>query len=204
MLLNQASSRTQLSEVREPMTQTLRYQRACFTALFLFITILSLQAQYVEEEASDARQDSANAFQNRFFTGGGFGFQFGTVTLFQVSPMLGYRVTPRLNAGAGLSYLYYRDQIARYSSSIYGYSLFSQFHVVQGIFLHSEFNRINYTPYSTQSPLGVNAFLVGAGYNTAMATGRSGFYLMLLWNVLTSPYYPYQNPILRGGLQFGF
>lgn len=168
------------------------------------MTIFSLQAQYVEEDELDSKQDSSKPFKDRFFTGGGFGFQFGTVSLFQVAPMVGYRVTPRLNAGLGLSYLYYRDQITRYSSSIYGYSAFTQFHIVQGVFLHSEFNRITYTPYSTQDPLGVNALLVGAGYNSAMAGGRSGFYLTLLWNVSESRIIPIKTLFCVGGIQFGF
>lgn len=176
--------------------------RITFVVLGFFILMSSLQAQYVPED-EEPEKTSNSQWREKFFTGGGFGLQFGNVTLIQASPILGYRATERLNVGIGGSYQYYRDNIFQYTTNIYGYNAFTQFNLVQGIFLHSEFNRIMYVPYLNTSSVGVNALLLGAGYSTS-PTGGTGLYFLVLWNALTSPLYPYQNPIIRGGIQVGF
>ena len=56
------------------------------------------------------------------FLGGNVGATFGTVTLVNISPMIGYKFTDRTIAGISLTYQYYKD--ARYTptlkSNIYG------------------------------------------------------------------------------------
>lgn len=176
--------------------------RITLVVLGFFILTSSLHAQYVPED-EETQEPRSNDWKQKFFTGGGFGLQFGNITLLQASPILGYRATDRINLGVGGSYQYFRDNIFQYTANIYGYNAFTQFNLVQGIFLHSEFNRITYMPYLNTSRVGVNALLLGAGYSTA-PTGGTGLFFLVLWNALTSDLYPYQNPIIRGGIQVGF
>lgn len=174
-----------------------------FLLVFLF-AFSSVHAQYVpeDEQVSSENTSARSDWKEKFFTGGGVGLQFGTITLLQASPILGYRVNKYLNIGIGGSYQYFKNNIYQYSTSIYGYNAFSQFHLGKGIVLHGEYNHINYKPYLNNERLGVDALLLGAGYNQALV-GRSGLFILALWNVITTPLYPYQNPIIRGGIQVG-
>lgn len=42
--------------------------------------------------------------------GGAFGMQFGNYTMITIAPQIGYNFTNYLNAGAGISYSFYKDK----------------------------------------------------------------------------------------------
>ena len=48
---------------------------------------------------------------DRIFFGGNFGMQFGTITNIEVSPLVGYHITPRLSAGVGTRFEYFKDKV---------------------------------------------------------------------------------------------
>ncbi len=170
--------------------------------MFLFC-IPSFAQQNDDYYQTDEENQKESTWQDKFYTGGGLGLQFGTITMINISPILGYRLTPKVNVGVGVSYTYYRDNFVNYETNIIGYSAFTQYRIYQGLFFHGEFNRINYSLPPFGEKIGVNAFLVGGGYIIPTG-GNSRFMLMGLWNVLPNTLYPYQNPIIRAGVNVGF
>jgi hypothetical protein len=56
----------------------------------------------------------------RFFFGGDFWLSFGTRTYIDVSPLAGYRISNRLSAGAGLTYIYEMNKLSYLDTTING------------------------------------------------------------------------------------
>ena len=134
----------------------------------------------------------------RFFVGGGLGIGFGDVTWIEVSPLLGYRVAPRLTIGGSLLYRYRDDE--RYAEDLtasdYGAGGFVRGDVYEGFFVQGEYEYLSY-----EFPLaaggtdreGFSSILVGPGYSSPLG-GRASLYVAALYNFsydqddLTSPY----------------
>ncbi|OOG78410.1 hypothetical protein [Algoriphagus sp. A40] len=127
-------------------------------------------------------------FKDRLYFGGNLGLQFGTVTLVDVSPLVGVMITPRLSGGVGATFQYYDD--SRYQGAegtSYGGRLFSRFNVLPNVFLHAEYESINWETYDyfvedfrrTWS----NALFLGAGYFAPFGS-RGGANFTFLYNVL--------------------
>lgn len=69
--------------------------------------------------------------------GGGVGLQFGDYTVVNVSPQVGYRLTPYFTTGAGVSYTYYKDGRSTYDykASYFGMNVFGRFYPIQYLVL---------------------------------------------------------------------
>jgi hypothetical protein len=165
---------------------------------------------------------------SRFFWGGNLGLMFGTYTIIDISPEVGYKVTERFHVGTGLTYTYYKYKIEgtyngssttngySFSTSIYGGRLFTRFYVLPNLFLHAEDEIINldlpdapelYPHNPTLKRLWLNSVLAGAGYGYAFNVDGPALSIAVLFRVNHDKYddfYPYQNPIVRIGLGFGF
>lgn len=165
---------------------------------------------------------------SKFYYGGNLGLMFGTYTVIDISPEVGYRVTERFHVGTGLNYTYYQYKQDgtyngsnatggySYSSSIYGIRFFTRYYVLDNIFLHVEDDYINldvptvpdqYPHNPSISRQWLNSVLVGGGYGYAFNTDGPWLSMMVLFKVnhdIYDDYYPYQNPIIRVGLGFGF
>jgi hypothetical protein len=159
----------------------------------------------------------AKAIQNRIFFGGGLGLQFGSVTYIEVSPIVGYRVTEKLSAGAGLRYIYskynddYFSNLSRgYETSIYGWSVFGRYFIIPNLFAHAEFEMLNLEVPTGISSTGeykldrdwISSTFVGGGYAQPLG-GRSAILLSVLWNLTEETYTPYSNPLFRVGITVG-
>lgn len=165
--------------------------------------------------------------ESRFYWGGNLGLMFGTYTVIDISPLVGYKVTEKFHVGTGLTYTYYRYREDgtyngssvttngfEYSTSVYGGRLFTRYYVLDNIFLHLEDELINleipfFSPFSNDvyfSRQWVNSVLVGGGYGYAFNVDGPAISIMVLFRVNTAfdDFYPYQNPIIRIGLGFGF
>jgi hypothetical protein len=148
-------------------------------------------------------------FRDRLFFGGNFGLQFGTQTIIEVAPIVGYRLTDRLAAGVGGKYIYYRFRSApfEYSTNMYGGSVFARYNILENLFAYTEYEILNLdapdplNPYALRRT-NVTSVFVGGGYRQLLGT-RSSLNLMLLYNLNESTNSPYQNPILRIGFGFG-
>ena len=50
---------------------------------------------------------------SKFYWGGNLGLMFGTYTIIDISPEVGYKVTERFHVGTGLTYTYYKYKIEK-------------------------------------------------------------------------------------------
>ena len=168
----------------------------------MFLNIVSISS--AQEHERDSNIESS--WKDRVFTGGGLGLQFGQITLVNVAPYLGYKFTDKISGGLGVTYLYYRDNIYEYESSIYGGSIFGRYYLMNQLFLHGEYELLNLKVYNEFKKAYSREFapglLLGAGYSQS-AGGKVTFNLMVLWDILENRYYPYKNPIFRGGISVG-
>jgi hypothetical protein len=191
-----------------------------YTLPLIFSSILLFSSTF-----SSAQKNT----DSKFFYGGNLGLMFGTYTIIDISPEVGYRVTEKFHVGTGFNYTYYKykqdgtyngsnptDGVS-YSSSIYGVRFFTRFYVLDNIFLHVEDDYINldlptypelYPKYDVSlRRLWLNSVLVGGGYGYAFNVDGPWLSMTVLFRVnhnIYDDFYPYQNPIIRIGLGFGF
>ena len=182
--------------------------------LFILLALLgsiSAQAQW-DDEPMDEKPD----FKDRIFTGGGFGKGFSSqYDYISVSPIIGYKLSPRLASGVSLIYRYtnYKYVTPNISANDFGISPFLRFQVYGPLFLHAEYEYLNneYVTYGGQSVRqNFSSFMAGGGFFQPIGR-RAGFFAVALYNFSyrnpTSPndYYPYSSPlVIRAGVTAGF
>ena len=183
-----------------------------FALCVMFVFPLSAQKDY--------------SFCDRLFFGGGFGLTVGTYTDIEVSPIVGYYVTPRWAVGVGIAYEYYNYKyhyppslgFERFETHIWGGRLFTNYVIVNNvgdwiplgfnfrIFAHVEYEALSYEKrffeYGATGRELQNSFLVGGGFRFPMGK-RSSMNLTLLWNLNSNLNDIYGNgPIIRFGFNF--
>lgn len=195
-------------------------RKLCQKYVFLLFFIISCfvlsgnkaLAQYVREdvEASGyANPFKKLSFTDRLFYGGNIGASFGDITLVDISPLVGYKITPRLSAGVGGTYTYYQYKTDP-ASHLYGGRIFGRYFLTETIFAHTEIEGLNFEKFSVNDQGMLNASrqwvvspMIGGGAYT-MISDRAGLNFMVLYilnhNQDTSPY---PNPVLvRVGVVF--
>jgi hypothetical protein len=159
-----------------------------------------------------AAKPAAAPKPKRLYVGGGLGLAFGDVTYVEVSPLLGYKVAPRVTIGGSLVYRYRSDD--RYGDTLttsdYGASGFVRGDLYQGFFVQGEYEYLNYefpvTSGTTQRD-GIESVLVGPGFSNPIG-GNGSFYFAALYNLsydsndLNSPYD--DAWVIRVGVGFAF
>ncbi|MEQ8423280.1 MAG: hypothetical protein RIA63_01130 [Cyclobacteriaceae bacterium] len=156
------------------------------------------------------------SWKERVFTGGGMGLGFNSAQDFiSVSPIIGYRVTTRFTPGIGVLYRYTNYKLINPNIKLhdYGASVFARFYIIPELFLHTEYEHLNYeyaTGANTSFRKSFNSFLGGAGYVFPLGR-RSSFYVIGLYNFSyrqqANPSDPtaYPSPyIFRVGANIGF
>lgn len=186
-------------------------------ATFLFVSLLAIVPAGAQENTQNKGK-----FTDRLVYGGGMGLQFGTLTLIDLSPVVGYRITERLEAGTGFTYKYYRYKdyyIDAYTgrsydlkTNILGGSVYARYHILENIFAHTEFESLRYKYNSYYNPGSgmftesntaiINSFFVGGGYRQRISQSAY-FYILALWNLGNDALSPYSNPVLRMGVMLG-
>jgi hypothetical protein len=194
--------------------------------LLIILFNIVLTAPLVEAQQKPGAQATSSVqrerFKDRLLYGGVLGLQFGTLTLIDVAPMVGYKLTPSIETGVGLTYKYYRYRDFYYNqytnqrfdleSHIFGASIYSRFHILNPLFAHVEFERLMYNhdeiyfqgtqmlrePKQTY----INGLLVGAGLKQRISD-RSYFYILALWDLVQDEMSPYSNPLIRMGVMLG-
>ena len=150
------------------------------------------------------------SFEDRIFVGGTLGAQFGNVTLVEISPLVGYKITEKFSSGLGATYIYYRvkgnTSYPTYETHIYGGRIFSQYQIIESILGYTEFEVLN---LDVQDPNtyelkrdNVYSWLVGGAYIQPIGN-RSSLNIYLLWDLIEDLNSPYQNPIVRIGINAG-
>jgi hypothetical protein len=148
-------------------------------------------------------------FSKRLFGGGDLGLQFGTFTLINVAPVIGYRLNDDLGLGLGPIYTYVKDKSWQpdYETSMYGGRLFGQYRFLENFLAYSEYQVLNaevrddftYKLVRRNIP----SLFVGGGYIAPIGR-NSSFMIMGLWDLIEDPYSYYQNPVIRLGFNAGF
>jgi hypothetical protein len=152
-------------------------------------------------------QENNVPFSERVFVGGGLGGGISNYyTWVEVSPMVGYMFTDRLAGGIGLRYQYYKDNRTNFSSSIIGPYAYARYQFINFAFAYAEYEHLflkykNPLTPETVTNIDVPGFLIGGGLTSGF--GRSMVYMLILYNVLESPYTPYSNPVFRMGVSVG-
>lgn len=163
----------------------------------------------------------------KLFFGGGLGMGFGGGGgSINVSPLIGYRLTDRLQVGTRLNYFYVWGDIQddnrvthSMSESIYAVGVFSRLIVWKGLYLHLEPEYMNSPVYyqvtegiDLSQPTGRrysiqsrretfwNAWVGGGIYQGL--NGQSGFFIQLLYNLNDTGRGIYSNPYLSLGFTF--
>lgn len=169
---------------------------------FVFITIMFISVSNVV--FGQGVVQPKESFSERLFYGGNFGLMFGTITYIELSPLVGYRITERLSAGPGVSYIYLQDNRFDLSTSIYGGRLFARYNITDYLFGHGEYEVLNReSPYSLEGRVNVTSIFIGGGYRQRFGL-NSFLSIMGLWNLNDSEYSIYRNPIIRMGFSAGF
>ena len=174
-------------------------------SIVLIICTKSISAQNDEREFRPERD-----FKSHLFYGGGFGLQFGSVTLIELSPLVGYKVTPKLGIGLSPTYKYYSyknsyNSSSRLENNVYGGSIFARYMIFENIFAHTEYESLFYNIKVSGYPTDMrqyNSVLVGGGYRQQIGA-NAAMNLMVLWNLNDTPDSPYTNPIIRIGFTVG-
>lgn len=179
---------------------------SCIIVISLLTSLSALHAQpdYGRDEGGKQRQ---SAFKDKVQFGGGASVQFGTQTLFDVSPKLIYYPVDRIYIGVGLRYLFYRinmDKIYGYGginqSFIYGGSTFLNFLITETIVAHGEFEALNFAYYDQlnheMDRKWIGGLFAGGGYRQYFNNGRSFVEILLLYNFTYNALSPYSSPFL--------
>jgi hypothetical protein len=176
--------------------------------LACLLMVVTLTGQIPESHVSNDRPP----LNQRLFFGGSFGLQFGTVTNIEVSPLAGLWLLPRVAAGIGPSFQYYKDPYG--STTIYGGRAMLQLNLIQdlnniipiglnsGIFVQGEYAVLSlekaffYTLPDSDGRFIYDSFLAGAGIS--QPTGkRSRMNITFLWSLTGNEYGLYDTPEIR-------
>ncbi|GAB1449698.1 MAG: hypothetical protein LCH37_02150 [Bacteroidetes bacterium] len=121
-----------------------------------------------------------------------------------LQPIAGYMVKPKTMLGAGLTYIYFSQKYPgfSYNASFYGPQAFVRQGLGESLFLHAEYNPINFPLILNASGetkrTWVNQLYLGGGYSPG-----GGAYIMGLYNVLYDNTNPFGSPWdIRAGFLF--
>jgi len=173
-------------------------------------------AVHAQDEEAKKGFDKSN-----LFFGGTFGLSFGSYTLVNVSPQVGYHFNRYFAAGTGVNFIYSQYKITDYNGytisrqdqGYAGLNIFGRVYPIQHILLqvqpeinYSWGNLKTYSPDASYKLPGefVPSVLVGIG--GALPAGRSGaIILMIQYDLVQNVRSPYGNTIFYSfGYNVGF
>jgi hypothetical protein len=175
--------------------------------------ILQFNCLYAQDRIN-LDEDTKPQLKDRLFWGGNIGLQFGNVTLIDVSPLIGYKINPRIGVGISPTYKYfayksYYIDNSDLKTNVFGASIFARAIVYQNLFAHAEYEYLTYnTKENIQASTRIystdfQSMLIGGGYREPISD-RAFMYILLLWNLNETIDSPYTNPIIRAGFSVGF
>jgi len=190
------------------MKKTALLHHTFHTILFLVAFIFCLNSISAQNDKNNFRRQES--FYSKLFFGGGFGLQFGNLTLIELSPMVGYKVTPRFGVGVSPTYKYYKysdsfNSALDFKTNVLGGSVFARYLITENIFAHTEYESLFFNTKlqgSDVSATQINSVFIGGGYRQLIG-GNTSLNLMVLWNLNDTPDSPYTNPVIRMGLSVG-
>ncbi len=192
--------------------------------VFCGVIFSSYGQDFIKEDTPPAQEKQKPNWKDRLIYGGNLWFSFGTIRSVDISPMIGYIIKPRVIAGTYLFYNYYENMYYNFSTDLYGFRPYIQVTLIKDINEalntlssnetsivlqgETEFMSLNKNLFSSYpifvtdaNRIWINSIFVGGGIRQT-AGGKSGMYLLLMWNISNNLYYPYGNPIIRFGFNF--
>jgi hypothetical protein len=196
------------------------FYKVCKYLIFILFVIMSanLFSQVKKDSVIHKEKHRPGKFDN-FVFGGFIGLQFGTTTLIDISPNIGYYFTPKVLGGVGMTYEYYSQTWyeKRISSSIYGGRLFNEYVFFDNIgshmriksnfalYSHFEYEALNMDrDFSDMQTFGktnrfwLHGILVGGGLKQNFGK-HSSLNISILYNIIADIRSPYTNPLVRIG-----
>ena len=176
--------------------------------LFGIIRVILISLIFSLNTYAQQNNDNKENFKDRIFFGGNLGLQFGTITLIEISPLVGYKITDDLSAGLGFTYQFYKDTRfdPDYSTNIIGGRVFARYYIYKDFFAHTEVEVLNYDAYfwtsNYKENITITNVLVGGGYSQWISQ-RASVNIMILWNLNEDINSLYSNPIIRIGFNVG-
>lgn len=146
--------------------------------------------------------------EKRLFVGGGLSAYYGSVSMFEISPFVGYKISKPISIGIGGTYEYYEDNLYKFSTNMYGGRIFSKVIVYRDFFAYGELEMLNMDDFSKLSLYNkrerTNVFstFVGGGYRQKLGQNACSN-IMILWNINETTNSPYNNPVIRINFEFG-
>lgn len=174
--------------------------------IFLLLFSVSLFAQ----SADTTKAADKKPMKNRVYYGGNVGLSFGSYFRISVTPLVGYKLSPKTSVGVKVGYEYIEDK--RYdpklTSSNYGGSFFARYRIHPRVYFHGEFAYISYKYKISDIESDrqwVPFLLLGAGYYQPI-TPNTVFIVEVLFDVLQDDKSPYEkwNPWVSIGVGVGF
>ena len=181
-------------------------------ALFLISTYGFSQTTKDSEEKQNRGNEQAEkkSIKDKLYFGGNLGIQFGTITLINVSPVVGLAVTNNFSIGVGLTYQFYQDNNpyygSRYRSHMFGGRGYARYYIFRDLFAQAEYEMLNFDVLNTfgdPERVTLHSYFIGGGYRQWIGQ-RAFMSFTILWNLNEDPFYPYANPVIRIGAGFGF
>jgi len=178
--------------------------------LILFINLLNQNIK---------AQDEDFYYKGKFFISPDFGLLFGTTTMIEVSPAVGYYISDRFSVAAGFIYEYYKQSnqfLPNFQTEIYGPRVYSRFTLIKNlsnllpvqsnleIMAHTEYESLSleneYFGSGNSGRFWYHTILIGGGISQR-SSYRTKFNALVLWDVDTSTHSPNSNPVIRIGIQ---
>ena len=180
--------------------------------LSLFILITSY---------SFSQNKKFDEIKKNIFYGGSLALSFGESSYIDISPLIGYKITPRFVVGTGATFQYLSYPKYAYETSIYGGRLFSEYILIEdfsemlkasilgdgGLYVHGEYEILTFETeyiipilYPDKKHAYAEAYLFGVGVNQRM--GKTIVSILALWDLNPNGYHLYSSPIFRIGVSF--
>ena len=195
----------------------------CGSFLILIVKIRFCLLIFCTALAFPAMAQSNFSFSDRLFFGGNIFFEAGDWrTDIDVSPIVGYYITPRLSAGTGITYRYLNYKLGqnpdgtwhRFETHIWGFRPFTNYVIINNvgewipivgdfrIFAHFEYEALKYEKRVFPEGPWQHNILGGGGLRLPMGR-RSSANIFLLWYIYSKPQNPYSTGLTwRVGFNF--
>ncbi len=150
-------------------------------------------------------QTASGQQQSKFYVGGDLGLLFGTVTLVNISPKVGYNYNEKMSFGPGLIYQYYHDKRIGFKSNIYGASGFMRYRIFDNVAAYTEYQQLFFSAsFGDESFLReVPVWFFGGQYIQELGNNVT-FNVSILLDLIEDENSPYQNPFIAIGGNYMF
>lgn len=173
-----------------------------FAPVIFIIFFISSTSYAQYQNLGNANQGEIKS--NPWFVGGMLGGSFSNNGgSFEISPLVGYKVTPDFRVGTRITYIY--SKFYGRSFNDYGGSLFAQHRLLNFLIAHAEYELLSVEfvdDMNKNQRRAISSLFLGGGLFQSMG-GRGFVTIMILYNVLETQYSPYSNPVIRIGFGVG-